>query len=249
MSSLRSFLNGTATKPGVLDILFAAVLPVICFVFDPVLTRGSFGLDMSSLLAEPTSIGLYVAAALCSIFFFLSYLAPGLRLAIGGTFTGGLLSLAIAVMLLPFSLIGLLFFGTGLLGLIPFVTSYRFFLRLRNLGHSRKTLRLHWITYLAGMLAVLLPAVAAYEYATRESEKLFAKLRSSSQAEVTANFHQLLNSWVCRDNCRFRVLYMVLRKELPMTQDQFEAEMSSILGERYRIYVDCPECVVGSDGD
>ena len=121
----RQFRQQTTRKQTIFDVLFGVVLPVLCFIFDPIVFRGNFfgGVPLFGQLQF-----LAYTVAFIEITTLLIWLVWRERLrrqavALGGfLLTGALISLAIGIVLLPFSLLGLFFFGLGLLGFTPFLT-------------------------------------------------------------------------------------------------------------------------------
>jgi hypothetical protein len=111
------------------DIAFGVVLPVACFVFDPFAFKSfggrglleSFQFYAYALSAlEMTTLGVWLAAR--------GRLGEWASAAGGVLLAGALFCFAIGVVLLPFSLIGLLFI-IGVFGFMPFFTGFAY---LRN---------------------------------------------------------------------------------------------------------------------
>lgn len=107
------------------DIIFGLVIPVLCFVFDPIVFR-SWILDDGiyqryQFLAYAASA--FEIATLGCWLFVVRKFPEWSRPAGGVMFAGGLLSGAIGLAILPFSFMGLLIAGLGVLGFIPFVTA------------------------------------------------------------------------------------------------------------------------------
>ncbi len=108
----------------VLDWVFGIVMPIVCVVADPIVFRG-FGpiLGQYRVVAYWT-IGFELAALL--LWLVGGHRSGPLRAVFGGAlFVGSGLSLGIGLVLLPFSVIGLLA-GIGVLGFTPLVTAYVF---------------------------------------------------------------------------------------------------------------------------
>jgi hypothetical protein len=107
------------------DIAFGLIIPVLCFVFDPVVFRGWLigegfyhrfqFLAYAASTFEITTLG-------CWLFVVRKYPAWS-RPAGGVMLAGALLSGAIGLAILPFSFMGLLFAGLGALGFIPFISA------------------------------------------------------------------------------------------------------------------------------
>ncbi len=110
----------------IFDFTAGVILPVLCFAFDPIVFR-------PSLCLGPILGGLgtftYIGGALCMTAFTL-WLVAGRRLSrvltyLAGIFlTASLAALALGLVLLPFSFIGLAALGLGALGFIPLLTAW-----------------------------------------------------------------------------------------------------------------------------
>ncbi|MDX6305228.1 MAG: hypothetical protein QOI77_2197 [Blastocatellia bacterium] len=112
------------TRPQIVfDIAFGIVGPILCFAFDPLVFRGGIGGD--PLFAD-IKIYVYLFSGLEVLILSFWLLAragfqlwndlSGAALLVGGVFC-----LAAGLILLPFSLMGLMF-GVGIFGFTPFVT-------------------------------------------------------------------------------------------------------------------------------
>ncbi|HEV7892553.1 MAG TPA: hypothetical protein VGP08_18210 [Pyrinomonadaceae bacterium] len=124
------------------DVMFGLVLPVFCFVFDPIVFRGGGELIGPEGVYQRVRFFAYSASALematlaCWLFVIRKY--PAWSRPAGGVMAAGaLFALVVGLAILPFSVMGLLVFGVGALGFIPFVTALVY---LRN---SRRALRLN----------------------------------------------------------------------------------------------------------
>jgi hypothetical protein len=124
------------------DVIFGLVLPVLCFVFDPIVFRGGGELFGRDGIYQRVRFFAYSASALematlaCWLFVIRRY--PAWSRPAGGVMAAGaLFALAVGVAILPLSVIGLLFVGVGALGFIPFLTALVYF---RN---ARRALRLN----------------------------------------------------------------------------------------------------------
>ena len=129
-------LRGTQT-PGkaAFDIIFGILLPLLCFYLDPGIIRGGLPTPLGQL-----SIFIYSFSGL-AILALLLWFAFGHRMRSSSPIIGGVLaagavvSFSIGVMILPLTLIGIIFV-VGLLGLVPFVTG---FVYLRNAVRAFRT--------------------------------------------------------------------------------------------------------------
>jgi len=108
------------------DVTFGFVMPVLCFVFDPIVFH-------TWLSYEPGLLGrwqfyAYTISALevVALAAWLFKASGGGRppAALGGMLLGGgIFSLVVGLLLLPFSLLGLIFFFVGIFGFTPFFTA------------------------------------------------------------------------------------------------------------------------------
>src|SRR5439155_6466882 len=112
------------TRPQIsFDIVFGIVGPILCFAFDPIVFRGSFG---DRPLFGDYKIYVYLFSGL-QIMMLSFWLPTGAgfqfcnELVGSGLFLGGVFCLAVGVVLLPFSLVGLTL-GIGIFGFTPFLT-------------------------------------------------------------------------------------------------------------------------------
>lgn len=130
----RQFEDLVTPSQVVFDVTLGILLPIICFIFDPIAftRRGGFGnpffpkIHEYALFTYLLSAVAMLTLALWLIFWRRVRSWSG---SIGGILlAGAYASTAIGVIILPLSLIGLMF-GIGILGFIPFLTS---FVYLRN---------------------------------------------------------------------------------------------------------------------
>lgn len=125
----RQFQPEPTRGKTIFDVLFGIVLPILCFVFDPIIFRGNFfgGTALFGRIQLPVYLMAFIEISALTI-----WLCGGKRLgrrsvALGGfLYTGALISLLIGVVLLPLSLIGIFVVGLGLLGFTPFFTALVF---------------------------------------------------------------------------------------------------------------------------
>jgi len=121
---------GATQTPGqvVFDVVFGILMPLFCFYFDPGIIRGAFFTPLGEL-----SIFIYgfsgLAILTLSIWVFLGHRTSSLSVIFGGVLVAGaIISFSIGVIILPLTLVGILFV-IGLLGFVPFITG---FVYLRN---------------------------------------------------------------------------------------------------------------------
>ncbi|HEV7890399.1 MAG TPA: hypothetical protein VGP08_07160 [Pyrinomonadaceae bacterium] len=125
------------------DVIFGLVLPVLCFVFDPIVFRGGGGFAVGgdgiyrqARFFAYSASALEMATLACWLFLVRKY--PAWSRPAGGVMAAGaFFSFALGLAILPFSVIGIVVLGIGLLGFIPFLTALVY---LRN---ARRALRLN----------------------------------------------------------------------------------------------------------
>src|SRR5215203_824983 len=128
----RRFSQEPTRKQRIFDWAYGVVIPLICVAADPIIfrTSGPYG---SGLLGSARPFAYLLSAA--SILAMAAWLLWGERLRwlaapmAGLFFVGGGVSLLVGLILIPFSVIGLIFFLVGLLGFTPLLSSVVF---LRN---------------------------------------------------------------------------------------------------------------------
>jgi hypothetical protein len=135
----RQFDDATTRAQFRFDIAFGLVLPVLCFVFDPVVFGGDIindGVYRNVRLFAYSASAIEIATLACWLFLVRKF--PEWSRPAGGVLAAGaFFSFALGLAILPLSLIGLLFVGIGALGFIPFVTAIVYW---RN---ARRALRLN----------------------------------------------------------------------------------------------------------
>jgi hypothetical protein len=107
------------------DVGFGLVAPVLCFLFDPVVFHAwmsrSGGLYGRLQFFTYAASAIEIATLACWLFVVAKYPAWS-RPAGGVMVAGAVLSFALGLAILPFSVIGLIAAGLGALGFIPFLT-------------------------------------------------------------------------------------------------------------------------------
>ncbi|SRR6185295_6173279 len=147
------------------DVVFGILMPLFCFYSDPGIIRGTG----STMLGE-FSIFIYGFSGI-AILTLSTWVVFGHRLRsstpiFGGVFlAGATVSLAIAVMILPLTLIGLVFL-IGVLGFVPFITGFVYLRNgLRAIGRASQAalgrLRVTTVVFSA-VIALALPGLAQW---------------------------------------------------------------------------------------
>jgi hypothetical protein len=121
----RQFSRAGTEQQATFDIAFGLLIPVLCFYLDPVVFKGDF---LRGPIVQSYQLFAYGVAAL-EVTLFTIYMLCGARLGawsplIGGALiSGSVFSAVTGVMILPYSLVGLMVV-IGALGFIPFITAF-----------------------------------------------------------------------------------------------------------------------------
>src|SRR5260221_79748 len=120
----RQFAPEVTIPQLVFDVIFGAIGPILCFVFDPIVFHAGFA-GAPLFPAYQPIVYLFSGFEIVLLCFWL-IMGPGSELwnAMFGAalLCGGLFCLAIGCILLPFSVMGLML-GVGLFGFTPFLTA------------------------------------------------------------------------------------------------------------------------------
>jgi hypothetical protein len=176
------------TRPQVVfDVIFGIVAPVLCFYFDPFVFRqsGIGGIGGGAWFPQ-LDVLVYSFAAIEISFLILVMMGAKLPpwfygFAAGILVVGFVFCFLIGMALLPFSVIGLIIYLIGLLGLIPFFTGI-VYLRNLKLAHHLATLQTDPSRRLApavlGMIVALAIPVALHKDRNRAVRQAIAQLQS-----------------------------------------------------------------------
>lgn len=133
----RQFSPTTTRAQIVFDVVFGIVAPVLCFFFDPIVFKDGLG---AALFHQFQSF-VYMVSAF-EILMLIAWLSCGrllqrrTRLVGGVLAAGALLCGLIGIAILPYTLMGLLIFGIGIFGFVPFLTGLVY---LRNARSAFQT--------------------------------------------------------------------------------------------------------------
>lgn len=126
----RQFQKESTLAQSIFDLVFGLFLPIFCFFYDPIVFKGG-GMNGALLSGFKPFAYLLCYVSLTSLVLWLTCgekLKKFNVILAGVLFTSGLVSLVVGLILLPFSLIGLLLL-IGALGFTPLFTA---FVYLRN---------------------------------------------------------------------------------------------------------------------
>jgi len=184
----RRQLGATHTaRQVVFDVVFGILMPLACFYFDPGIIRGTG----STMLGE-FSIFIYgfsgVAILTLSLWIVFGDRLRSLSPIFGGVFlAGATVSFAIAVMILPLTLIGLVFL-IGVLGFVPFITGFVYLRNgLRAIGHvpqAASSTRVATVV-ISAVIALALPGLAQWT-AIRMVNKSMAEMIDQNSGPIDA---------------------------------------------------------------
>lgn len=203
----RQFQKKSTRSQRVFDWIFGVVLPVICFVFDPTVFKGGF--------FGPANLGNYKPLAYVLSFILVmamsAWLVWGEKLKwlnafLAGLFAvGSLISLAIGIVLLPFSLLGLIVL-IGILGFTPLLTSIVYLRGSLRAFHAAKPFLERKILIRSFVLSVLFSAVVPWvlnvqvqnaldEMSRGDARTIRAKARGLKYVAPLVNFDVLARQY------------------------------------------------------
>jgi hypothetical protein len=174
----RQFQPQANSNQRAYDWLFGVFLPVICFIFDPVVFKGGMGIDGDALLAAYRPFAYLLCAACISTM--AAWLVFGEKLRwlngflAGLFFLGGAVSLIVGIILFPFSFIGLVVV-IGALGFTPLFTAVVYLRNSIRALHASKMFLIKTVRIYAFAFGVIFSASLAW---TINSELKNTPLRS-----------------------------------------------------------------------
>jgi len=165
----RQFSPDVTTKQFIFDIVFGIFAPLLCLIFDPFVFRYNSFLG-SPLVEYRVFAYLGIILGTITLTCWLTF-NHHIGLKWKGFFAGILLFGAIfasigGIVLLPFSLLGLLAYGIGLLGFIPFITGFVFLrngvraIRYQKQVSSSTEKTQYWTTLILGLSMII--AIPSY---------------------------------------------------------------------------------------
>ena len=189
----KQFAVETTSYQRTFDLFFGIAAPILCFFADPIVFKGGFGvgevvLGRYQLFAYLIS---GIAMTLLVIWLLLEEQLEAYASLIGGVFVAGaLFSTAVGLIILPFSLLGLLFI-IGLAGFTPFLTAFVYLRNgvkaLRRSSHRRASLKAAG-ALLAVSISIGLPAAVSYQVDLMVSQSVDALLNGDAvHAEAAIN--------------------------------------------------------------
>lgn len=170
----RQFSGTVTTHQLIYDVALGIVLPILSFIFDPVVFNNNFTLIPFGPELSQYKVLVYLFSAL-SILTLSAWLMLGNRsgslsaVVAGILLSGSACSLLIGILILPLSLIGLIVL-IGLLGFIPFFTSFVYLRNsVRAFNTAKPLLSRPKLTasLLLGAILIIIPPVFAHRQINR----------------------------------------------------------------------------------
>jgi hypothetical protein len=136
---------------------FGIAVPIAMVVLDPAVFKSTVSLVGPPILGRFKAAG-YTGIALGVGVMVIALMSTRSRALVSGALAGGCaFSLALGVAILPFSLLGALFLGVGLLGLSPFLSAVTFGWRARRSYREAPRLHRHAMAALGLLIFVAVP--------------------------------------------------------------------------------------------
>jgi hypothetical protein len=200
-----------STRELIFSAWFGIIGPIFCFLFDPIVFQ-------RTSLVRPTALGGVLAE-----YYLFAYLGAGIgiltlilqllwakRLRMGGgvvagvLLSGALVALLIGLLILPYSAFGIIVFGIGLLGFIPFLTSLVFFRNgLRALRQAKnripKSSLILSIT-LGIIIAIGIPGIVNWG-SSRFVEQSIETIHHGDAQQTEASIQRLKHAFWCNVSC------------------------------------------------
>jgi hypothetical protein len=238
---LRQFAPEVTRPQLVFDVIFGAIGPILCFVFDPIVFHSGFAGPALFPAYQPI-VYLFSSCEIVLLCFWL-IMGPGSELwnAMFGAalFCGGLFCLAIGCILLPFSAMGLMF-GIGLFGFTPFLTALVY---LRNGSRALRAKSYESSTFtrvvgaLCGCLLVLaVPTLLALEIRMTVSSSIDEIVRGDSEHASRAA-HRLVPFRFLADAELDRVVQAYIAASDPQRKQLLKSHYRDVTGEDIEVRV------------
>jgi hypothetical protein len=184
------------------DVIFGILVPILALVFDPIVFRGYY------VFLAPFRIFAYVAIALGTIALALwlrlfPHLSRWSGFFAGIFFAGEVFALLLGLALLPLSLPGLLVL-IGILGLIPFVTSFVFYRnskRARRLAQASPARVWQVGSFLLGILLVIGVPAATHVLTNRFVSQSVDDILAGDPQTAQSAALRLKSAFWCDETC------------------------------------------------
>jgi hypothetical protein len=230
------------TRPQlVFDVIFGAIGPILCFVFDPIVFHSGF-LGAPLFPAYQPIVYLFSGFEIVLLSFWL-IMGPGSELwnAMFGAalLCGGLFCLAIGCILLPFSAMGLIL-GIGLFGFTPFLTAL-VYLRNGSRALRAKSYESSTFTRLVGalcgcLLVLAVPTLLALEIRMTVNRSIDEIMRGDSEHASRAA-HRLVPLRFFADAELDRVVQAYITESDPQRKELLKSCYRDVTGEDIEVRV------------
>lgn len=221
------------------DILFVALLPVLCFYFDPILfANGSEGKPMFS---EAIQIATYVCVAFLILIFFVSFLNISSRilklLTTGALLAGTMVASSIGVLLFPLTIIGLIII-LGLLGFVPFFTASRFWKRYKEFKLREIMQPDDLALIFLGFLIPFVPSILIYMQGTNVRSQIMADITSQDENRIHTAMNQINHTIYCSKHCAVDVIESFEAGKIKLPEVEFSSLLMNSTGINYRQFIE-----------
>jgi hypothetical protein len=214
----RQYDRNITTRQKVFDFVFGVAGPIALLALDPIMFRGGacpgFNANLAAFVYFAVGLGVIALSV---------WLVAGPRLRwwvaplAGALLTGGLFALAVGVVMLPFSLLGLIA-CIGVLGFVPFVTMFVYHRNgLRALEMAR-ALSIGWgratgLVLAGALLVVIIPGLIQWRTTAVIDRAVGALAADRSAEEVASAIRDLqtLNN-VCLGLCSPNISFGLTRQ-------------------------------------
>jgi flagellar biogenesis protein FliO len=179
------------------DVMFGAVIPIVLLTFDPLIFRVRNCLGRPVLADHAIFAYLAITIGMLYLLIWLVRRKSSARLNafFAGIFTaGGLFALALGIFMLQMSIPGLILYGLGILGFVPFVVSFIYFrnaIRARRMALfvakevSKTKAPVSTVMVLAAVLVLGVPALTQYQMKTTIQNAVNDLAETPSQPDKT----------------------------------------------------------------
>lgn len=225
-TTIAGFLPTVKQRRFLFDFVFGVLAPIICLIVDPVVFKGAAFLSFGGLLA-PVKIAAYSAIGLGVAALALWLVFRPRLIKISGCFAGifrmaQVVSFLLALVILPFSIIGIGMAGLGLLGLIPFLTAFVFYHQgglaradASKLPHRRRSA-------LLGAFAIILIPIMLQWATGRYVSRAVNDLLTNPDAAPSA-VSRLRAAFWCGDECFYNLAWNYYKSYKDPARQQYLA--------------------------
>jgi hypothetical protein len=241
----RQLKPPTTRAQKIFDVLFGVIAPVLCFVFDPIVFKSDFddGLlpayQSFTYMVSGLEILLLIVWLICG-----RELRPHTRLIGGLLVSGALFSSIIGVIILPFSLLGLML-GIGIFGFIPFLTALVYWRNGRDAFQLAGTPFPRGFSLTSVMLGCVLvvgvPAGISFTVSQLVSESMNTVINASPQDADMAIEQIRYLQFLARPQLN-KLVSAYMAEQRPAHKEELKRRYAKLTGEdievRLRIFAD-----------